>query len=96
MGTDRAKYVELKEEFDHGGDLQGCHANVLSKETIVAGSCVDISEEVIFLVNKMAVPTDPPPDLAEEERQRWHIGASVSAPWQWNARERVFIVSMKN
>ena len=28
----------------------------------------------------------PEPILAEAEPQRWHIGADVNPPWQWNAR----------
>ena len=39
----------------------------------------------------------PPPELVEEEPlpQQWQIGADVNPPWQWNARERVLIVSME-
>ena len=41
-------------------------------------------------------PSAPPPELLEEEPQRWQIGVDVDLPWHWNARERVLIESMEN
>ena len=41
-------------------------------------------------------PVDPPPEFAEREPQRGHIGADVNSPLQWNARERVLSESMED
>ena len=38
--------------------------------------------------------SDPRPEFAEAEPQRWHVGADVNTPWQWNVREHVPVKSM--
>ena len=41
-------------------------------------------------------PSDPPPESAEAQLQRWHIDADVNLPGYWCARERVPIQSLED